>query len=334
MRSFSIIIPFKTGKDYLSACIESVLAQNYPQFQIIVLADNTSNVDGSIDYLYDLNNSKIEVLADKGTLNILENWARIFSVSRSEYMTILGYDDILLPDFLSTINKLIDAFPDASLYHTHFDYIDKNGSVINQCKPLPEKLNSATYLRMALNDQISIMATGYVFKTADYKKIGGIDTSYPNLIYADLQLWIDLIELQYLATAQNTCFNFRLHASTTKISKDKILIDALLVFLDYIKKLSIKSKNYNETVSEHLGHFLEQTTKSIAHRLLRTPVKYRQGLTINGIVSSLASKAESFGVSYNPYAIRSFKMATIIEKSKLLTGLFLLFKRIYSKPIY
>jgi glycosyltransferase involved in cell wall biosynthesis len=334
MRSFSIIIPFKTGKHYLSACIESVLAQTYDNFQIIVLTDHTSNDDGSIDYIYALNNPKIEVVTDKGTLNILENWSRILTASHCEYMTILGYDDILHPNFLATINQLIDKHNDASLYHTHFEYIDSKGKVLSKCKQLPLKLNSVDYLSMALKDQISIMATGYVFKTADYIKIGGIDTRYPNLIYADLQLWIDLMELKHLVTSPDSCFNFRLHASTTKTSKDKILVEALTVFLTYLATLSNKSVKYKQIVNENAGHFLEQTTKSIAHRLLRTPVDFRQGLTINEIVNNLSLKANELGVSYNPYAVRSFKMAVMIEKSKLLSWLFLQFKRIYSKPIY
>lgn len=334
MRSFSVIIPFKTGKQYLSACIESVLAQTYSNYQIIVLTDYTSNDDGSIDYLYALNNPKIEVVTDKGNLNILENWSRILTASHCEYMTILGYDDILHPHFLASINQLIDENNDASLYHTHFEYIDSNGEVLSKCKTLPLKLNSVEYLSMSLQDQISLMATGYVFKTVDYKKIGGVNTHYPNLIYADLQLWIDLIELNYLVTSPNICFSFRLHASTTKTSKDKILLEALMVFVTYLTNLKNRSKTYKKVIDEKAGTFLEQTTKSLAHRLLRTPVKYRQGLTIDEIVRNLSVKANELGVNYNPQFINSFKLAVIIEKNKLLSWLFLQFKRVYSKPFY
>ena len=178
------------------------------------------------------------------------------------------------------------------------------------------------------------MATGYVFKTEDYIKIGGIDTRYPNLIYADLQLWIDLIELKYLVTSPNICFNFRLHASTTKTSKDKILIEALIVFVSYLTKLKNRSSNYKQVINEQTGVFLEQTTKSISHRLLRTPVDLRQGLTINEIVEKLSVKANEVGVDYNPASVSSFRIAQIIERSKVLSWLFLLFKSIYNKPIY
>lgn len=334
MRSFSIIIPFKTGKHYLSACINSVLNQNYPHYQIIVLTDNTSNEDGSVDYLKSLPTGHLEIVSSDQTLNILENWNRIKEVSKSEYMTILGYDDLLYPGFLEEINQLIERHPNASLYHTHFNYIDKTGNYINKCKPLPEILTSEAYLAMALDEQISIMATGYVFKTIDYVSLGGIDILYPNLIYADLQLWIELTEIGYLATSPSEQFAFRLHASTTKISKDKILMEALLHFLNYLKKLSGQSIAYKMIVTKHAGKFLEQTTKSIAHRILRTPIEYRQGMRINELVNNLRVKSSELGVPYNPEKIKSFQMAVLIEKYKLLNKLFLLFKSIYKKPIY
>ena len=334
MRSFSIIIPFKTGKHYLTACINSVLAQTYSNYQIIVLTDNTSNDDGAVDYLNSICNEHIEIVESNETLDILGNWSRIKEVSKSDYMTILGYDDILYPGFIEEINMLIEKHPSASLYHTQFDYIDKNGAYINKCKPLPERLTSEVYLAMALDEQISIMATGYVFKKTDYLTIGGIDIQYPNLIYADLQLWIDLAEIGYLATSPKTQFAFRLHASTTKISKDRILMNALLVFLDYLKKLNASSERYQKIISEHTTGFLEQTAKSISHRILRTPLAYRQGLTIKELVSNISLKANELGVKFQPEKIKSFRVALFIEKSKILSKLFLLFKSIYKKPIY
>ena len=334
MRSFSIIIPFKTGKSYLLECVHSVLAQTYPHYQLIILTDPTSNEDGAIDAIMALQHPAIEIVDSAEHLDILGNWSRIKEVSKSKYMTILGYDDVLYPQFLATIDDLIETHPTASLYHTHFDYINKDGEQLYPCKPLPEKLTGPAYLKMSLQNQISVMATGYVFKTTHYIQVGGIDTQYPNLIYADLQLWIDLAQIGYMATSPAKTFAFRIHASTTKISKDKVLLAALMVFLDYLKSLSKKDTAYQEAVHQYTGAFLEKTTKSIAHRLLRTPTKYRQGLRIQDMVQAISIQAKELGVAYHPEKIKSFAMAQVIEKSEVLSKLFLLFKSIYKKPIY
>jgi glycosyltransferase involved in cell wall biosynthesis len=334
MHSFSIIIPFKTGNHYLKTCVESVLVQTYQNFTIFVLTDDSSNEDGAIDYLKSIADSRIEIISSKENLDILANWSRIKEVSTSAFMTILGYDDVLYPNFLEEINKLIISNPLASLYHSHFHYIDKNGLILENCKPIPTKLKSVDYLELALKDKISIMATGYVFRTSDYRILGGINTKYPNLIYADLQLWIDLTEIGYLVTSTKYLFSFRIHASTTKVSKDKILMDSLFIFITYLSIIKLKSEKYKTVISMYAGNYLEQTTKSIAHRLLRTPKDNRNGMSIDDLVSGLKIAAKDLGVAYHPEKIISFKIALLIEKNALLSLLFLLFKRIYKQPVY
>ena len=331
--NFSIIIPFKSGKKYLLDCLHSVLAQDYPHFNILILADNTSNIDDSLDAVHAIQNSKISVQVSNQNLDILQNWGRIKDLPKNEYMTILGYDDLLEKKFLSTINELINQNPEASLYHTHFNYINNKSEFIKICQPLPTRLNASEYLEHALNESIDIMATGYVFKSSDYDAIGGIPTQYPNLIYADLQLWLALTKNSYLAVDNSVKFSFRIHESTTKTSKDKILLDAFLLFLDYLNQLKNESSNLARIIEENGKKFTESTTKAIAHRLLRTPKAIRKGLTIDEMITKIDEKSKLLGIDYAPLQINSIRMAKLIEAIPLLNNLFLLFKKVYKKPV-
>ena len=331
--NFSIIIPFKLGKKYLLDCLHSVLAQDYPHFNILILADNTSNIDDSLDAVHAIQNSKISVHVSNQNLDILQNWGRIKDLAKNEYMTILGYDDLLEKTFLSTINELINQNPEASLYHTHFNYINGNSQFIKACQPLPTRLNLSEYLEHALNESIDIMATGYVFKSSDYDAIGGMPTQYPNLIYADLQLWLALTKKTYLAVDNSVQFSFRIHASTTKTSKDKILLDAFLVFLDYLNQLKNESSALASIIEENGKKFTESTTKAIAHRLLRTPKAIRKELTIDEMITKIDEKSKLLGIDYAPLQINSIRMAKLIEAVPLFNNLFLLFKKVYKKPV-
>lgn len=331
--NFSIIIPFKSGKKYLLECLHSVLGQDYPHFNIIILADNTSNIDDSLDAVHALQNSKISIQLSNQNLDILQNWGRIKDLTKNEYMTILGYDDVLENTFLSTINVLINQHPEASLYHTHFNYINSKSEYIKPCQALPARLNASEYLDHALNETIDIMATGYVFKSIDYDALGGIPVKYPNLIYADLQLWLELTKTSYLAVDPSTQFYFRIHASTTKTSKDKILLDAFIIFLDYLNTLKKESAAMGYVLQENAQKFCESTTKAIAHRLLRTSKELRNGLTIDYMIKIIANKCLALGISYTPLKIKSIRIAGIIETTPLLNALFLLFKKIYKKPV-
>jgi glycosyltransferase involved in cell wall biosynthesis len=333
INNFSIIIPFKTGKHYLLDCLQSVLAQDYPHFEIIILADITSNTDDALHAISDLNNPKISVLLSDKNLDILQNWGRIKDLDKKEYMTILGYDDILSKGFLSCINNSINTNPDASLYHTHFNYINSNSEAIKKCQPLPTQMTASDYLEYTLKESIDIMATGYVFRSKDYDAIGGIPTSYPNLIYADAQLWIELSKKGHLVVDPSIQFSFRIHSSVTKTSKDKILLDAFILFLDYLKGLKQEADNYKLAIQSNLTAFAESTTKAMAHRLLRTPKMNRQGLTIDKVTNEIAEKCMQMEVVYAPFKIKSIQIARFIETTPLLNELFLLFKRIYKKPV-
>jgi len=333
INNFSIIIPFKTGKHYLLDCLQSVLAQDYPHFEIIILADITSNTDDALHAISDLKNPKITVQLSDKNLDILQNWGRIKDLDKKEYMTILGYDDILSKGFLSCINNLINTNPDASLYHTHFNYINSNSEAIKKCQPLPTQMTASDYLEYTLKESIDIMATGYVFRSKDYDAIGGIPTSYPNLIYADAQLWIELSKKGHLVVDPSIQFSFRIHSSVTKTSKDKILLDAFILFLDYLNGLKQEADNYKLAIQSNLTAFAESTTKAMAHRLLRTPKMNRQGLTIDKVTNEIAEKCMQMEVSYTPFKIKSIQIARFIETTPLLNELFLLFKRIYKKPV-
>lgn len=331
--NFSILIPFKSGKKYLLDCLHSVLAQDYPHFNILILADNTSNIDDSLDAVHALQNNKISVHVSNQNLDILQNWGRIKGLDKNEYMTILGYDDLLEKTFLSTINELINQEPEASLYHTHFKYINSKSEFIKVCQPLSSSLNESEYLEHALNETIDIMATGYVFKSSDYDALGGIPTQYPNLIYADLHLWLALTRKSYLAVHPSSQFSFRIHASTTKTSKDKILLDAFLLFLGYLNQLKNESSTLASIIQENGKKFTESTTKAIAHRLLRTPKALRKGLTIDTMISEIDEKSQLLGIDYTPLQINSIRMAKLIEAVPLFNNLFLLFKKVYKKPV-
>ncbi len=333
INNFSIIIPFKTGKQYLLDCLQSVLAQDYPHYEIIILADITSNTDDALHAIKDLKNPKITVQLSDKNLDILQNWGRIKDLDKKEYMTILGYDDILSKGFLSCINNLINTNPDASLYHTHFNYINSNSEAIKKCQSLPTQMTASDYLEYTLKESIDIMATGYVFRSKDYDAIGGIPTSYPNLIYADAQLWIELTKKSHLVIDPSIQFSFRIHSSVTKTSKDKILLDAFILFLDYLKGLKQESANFELAIQSNLTAFAESTTKAMAHRLLRTPKINRQGLTIDKVTNEIAGKCKQMEVPYSPFKIKSIQIARFIETTPLLNELFLIFKKIYKKPV-
>jgi glycosyltransferase involved in cell wall biosynthesis len=328
MPGFSLIIPFKTGISYLRECLNSALLQTHEDFEIIILADNTSNQDGALDAVLALKDARIRIEASTENLNILENWGRIKDLPKKEFMTILGYDDLLSKDFLKLISSMIQEDPEASLYHTHFNYIDSVGNTIKPCLPLPERLSAELYLTLSLQDKISVMATGYVFRSEDYDRLGGICTNYPNLIYADLQLWLELSRISYLKVSPQIAFSFRIHASVTKTSKNSIILDAFLVYLHYLKQLIPSSYLFEIALKNWGQDFVNNSTRAMVHRLLKTEKKYRGQLRIQDILNSIEPAVLELGLTFQPNQIKGIQPAVGIDRYSLIHQLFLRFQKL------
>jgi len=208
---FTIIIPAYNGGPYLQECVRSVLAQTYRDFTLAVLDD--CSTDGSVPWLESLGDAHVVVYKSGQRLGIVDNWARALHIPRGEFMTILGQDDRLDPNYLEVMDALIRREPDASLYHAHFRYIDEQCGVLRSCRPLPARETAAEYISGLFGGQRDTWGSGYMMRSADYDAVGGIPR-HEKLLFADDMLWIKIMQRAYKAAAPEECFSIRRHSTS------------------------------------------------------------------------------------------------------------------------
>ena len=330
---FSIILPVKNGGEYIKECVQSIFAQTYPDFNLHIL-ENCSN-DGTAEWLQTLKDERIIIIPSEKPLSIEENWARILSINKNEFMTIIGHDDLFDKNYLQTMNDLIEQYPDASLYQTHFRFINAKGNFIRHCKPMDEKQTAVEFLHSLFTDSIDTMGTGYMMRSKNYNSINGIPL-YPNLLFADHALWIKLTALNYKATSPKESFLYRLHENLSKKSDAPKYINAFYNYLDFLADLKTSHSEIAATIEKYITPYIQYYCRSLAHRLLKTTVSQRKGMTVSGFINNcthyvklLSDKEASLQV--NQFSIR---FAKFIDDNLLLRSLYLLFRKFYSKPIY
>ncbi len=208
---FTIALPVRNGGAYLRECVESILAQSCGDFDLAIL-DNAST-DGTTEWLATLRDERIRLYPADRPLSIQENWARIKTIPKNEFLTTIGHDDLLDPGFLEIISGLIHAHPDAGLYLTHFRLIDGEGKFLRHCRPMPARETAREFVGVRLCELRDSFGTGHVLRSAVYDAIGGIPP-YPNLLFADDALFIQAIGGSYRATALDEAFSYRWHASS------------------------------------------------------------------------------------------------------------------------
>ena len=330
---YSIILPVRNGGHHVKECINSILSQTYTLFNLIVL-DNCST-DGTGEWISSLKEERIKIIPALTPLTIEENWGRIREVHKNEFITLIGHDDILATDYLQVMDDLIVQHPQASLYQSHFTYIGSKGDFLLKCKPMPAHQIANQFLKSFLNNSIDIMGTGFMMRSKDYDAMGGIPP-YPNLLFADLELWYKLTQLGFMVTAPAVCFSFRLHQSTTRTTSDETLLKAFERMIFFLEKIKKEDDETAKIINEDTITFIHHYCRSVSHRLLRTPKNMRKGITVAGVIKKCKTYADVLlpGNNYQPVADSKVKMALYIDSNLFLRQLFLLFKKIYSKPVY
>jgi hypothetical protein len=184
----------------------------------------------------------------------VESWGRVKDVEKQEYMTLIGHDDLLDPGFLESINKLIERFPDCALYQTGGRFIDSVGHAIRSCVPVPELETVGQYLEARLTFRRDSFGTGFVMRSAEYDRIGGLPT-FEKLFFADDALWLSLMGASRKACDPGEHFAVRIHPKSESASLPSVwssIITGLGQFSDFLATL-VRSNAEAETVYRNLG---------------------------------------------------------------------------------
>jgi glycosyltransferase involved in cell wall biosynthesis len=330
---YSVILPVRNGGEYVKECVNSILSQTYPDVDLHVL-DNCSN-DGTLEWIQSLNDERVKLYPAENPLSMEENWARVLSVPKNEFMTIIGHDDTLDNNYLVIINELIQRHPRASLYQTHFRFIDSQGKDIRKCRPMPEVQSAPEFIQSLLRDSFDTMGTGYMMRAKDYDGLGGIQP-YPDLLFADHELWIKLTAIGYKATSASEGFLYRLHESTSRKAIATNYIRAFFRFMNFLKGMGISNDNIHAEIEMYGTEYIRYYCKSLSHRLLRTSESRREGMTVSSFIEQCKKIADDLvpGNHFYPNAQFNIRLAKQIDSNRLLRRLYLLFKKIYKRPIY
>lgn len=150
----TIGIPTYNRKEYLRLALDSVVAQDYDNLEIIV-SDNHST-DGTKDmmreYMIMHPKSNIKYYRMEKNLGPMPNWDNCHKKATGEYLMILSDDDILES---GAITNMMAAFePDVVQVIGNVIFIDEKGGEMHCKKNTPGKYDSQTFWDYRLNKEL------------------------------------------------------------------------------------------------------------------------------------------------------------------------------------
>lgn len=133
---YSVIIPVYNVENYLSRCIDSLLAQNYVDLEILLIDNGSKDQSGQIceDYAAQFSNITAYHIPNKGVGS-----ARNFGLSKAkgEFICFMDADDYLVGNLFSDVESQLDSQLDLLVF-SYYNSIEKNLSEIDRsAKILP-----------------------------------------------------------------------------------------------------------------------------------------------------------------------------------------------------
>lgn len=225
-----IFIPFWGEPALLFDTVESVLAQTVTDVRLIVLDDHYPDPSVAA-YFAALRDERVEYIRHPENLGITENYREVVRRAQTEYVTILGCDDLLHPEYLDVVRRTIAAVPTADVIQPGVDIIDEHGEAM---LPLVDRVKRALAPRAragicVLQGQqmaASLMRGDWLYwpsLTFRTETLRRIDFREGLPIIQDLALLMDIaFDGGTLAYNPTLCFSYRRHRAS---ASQKTLLD-------------------------------------------------------------------------------------------------------------
>ena len=188
---FSVIIPLYNKAPYIAKAINSVLAQSFHDYELVIMDD------GSKDDSFDVAKKVIEgndccrlYRQENAGVSVARNNA--VALSQGEYLCFLDADDWWAPTFLEEMTKLIDEYPDAGIYGTSYTIVNetkKKTRVANIGIDDGFEIGYINYCRVYAKNLIMPLWTGAVCMPRNiFEEFGGFPKGIK--LGEDFLLWI------------------------------------------------------------------------------------------------------------------------------------------------
>ncbi len=229
----SIITPCYNGSKYISETIDSVLAQTYPHWEMIVVDDGSKDNSADIVRAYAQKDARIQLIQQPngGSASARNNGIRN---AQGRYIALLDADDLWEPRFLESQLALMKQH-DVCLVYGSYRLIDDNSQEILKpvmCKP-----------KITTKDMMVTCYIGCLTGLYDTKKHGKIYLREElKSIRDDYAFWLDIIQKEGVAYGnQELLAKYRVLSTSVTGNKKKLIKYQYGFYRNYLKLNPIKS---------------------------------------------------------------------------------------------
>jgi glycosyltransferase involved in cell wall biosynthesis len=206
----SIVTPSYNQARYLESTIRSVLEQDYPNLEYIIV--DGGSTDSSVDIIRRYSDRLAWWVSekDRGQTDAINKG---FVHARGEILAWLNSDDTYQPGAVAEAVGLLRDRPEVGLVYGDANFIDENGCVIG-CFPAAQ-----TNYRRLRRGYVHIPQQASFWRADLWRKVGPLDPSF--YFAMDYDLWVRLAAQAPMQYVPRLWANFRLHTQGKTIAADE-----------------------------------------------------------------------------------------------------------------
>lgn len=238
----SILIPNYNKAEFLSKTLDSILSQEYPHWECIVVDDQST--DGSFEILekYAEKDQRIKVLRRPDHLPKGANFCRnhAFSLSQGEFIQWFDSDDLMYPWFLSKKVSYLQSHPETAFVVSkgdiQFDHDFEGNKKFIQC------LESENPIEDYLRFRLIFLTGGPLLRRGLLEKAGLFNPNLNRHQEWELYLRIVLNNPDW-GIIQEPCFKYFFHRNsiTSKFQNKKKVLESELMLFQQVLNLPVRN---------------------------------------------------------------------------------------------
>ncbi len=207
-------MPLYNNKNEVERALHSIFAQKVSGFEVIVVNDGST--DGGDNIVREMNDSRVRIITQENKgVSAARN--RGIVETKNELIVFLDADDEWKTNFLETVVRLYDSFPDCSVFATHYLYRELNGAIsvpiLRRMPPGEWEGLLQNYFEVAAHSDPPLWSSAIGIKKQALESIGGFPEGIA--IGEDLLTWARLAAKYRIAYSKRPCAIFWLRGPLT-----------------------------------------------------------------------------------------------------------------------
>ena len=169
---FSVVIPvYNTVTSQLEECFDSVLAQTYPNFELILVDDHSSweNVRPVLQRYETHEKVRVIYRERNGHISVATNDG--IAIATGDFIVFMDCDDTIEPDALYHFAKKLEENPELDFIYSDEDKLTEDGKIRHQPFFKPE-WSPDVFLNMMYTNHLA------TYRTSIVRQVGGLRTAY------------------------------------------------------------------------------------------------------------------------------------------------------------